>query len=88
MKDNNIADFEAISPLLATMQRLRVLDLRGNELAQVKKYRDQVVMTGLSVRVLDDKEVTEHERQYLLTLEMKKRGIKIPTKAPSKYPIA
>eukprot|EP00344_Euplotes_crassus_P009473 CAMPEP_0197018442 /NCGR_PEP_ID=MMETSP1380-20130617/80106_1 /TAXON_ID=5936 /ORGANISM="Euplotes crassus, Strain CT5" /LENGTH=149 /DNA_ID=CAMNT_0042445663 /DNA_START=1088 /DNA_END=1534 /DNA_ORIENTATION=+ len=39
-------------------------------------------MIGLSIQTLDDKKVTEHERQYLLTLEMKKKGIKVPTKEP------
>mmetsp|Transcript_1637 Transcript_1637/g.1449 ORF Transcript_1637/g.1449 Transcript_1637/m.1449 type:complete len:148 (+) Transcript_1637:3-446(+) len=37
-------------------------------------------MIGLTISSLDDKKVTDHERQYLLTLEMRKKGIKVPTK--------
>ena len=82
LQNNEIKDFEDITPLLSTIQYLQTLDLRNNPLASVKKYRDQVVMTGLSIRMLDNKKVTDQERQYLLTLEMRKKGIKVPTKAP------
>eukprot|EP00345_Euplotes_harpa_P012251 CAMPEP_0168354430 /NCGR_PEP_ID=MMETSP0213-20121227/23894_1 /TAXON_ID=151035 /ORGANISM="Euplotes harpa, Strain FSP1.4" /LENGTH=115 /DNA_ID=CAMNT_0008366335 /DNA_START=474 /DNA_END=818 /DNA_ORIENTATION=+ len=37
-------------------------------------------MIGLKIETLDDKKVTEHEREYLITLEMKKKGIKVPKK--------
>lgn len=82
LRDNRIEELEVVSPFLSTIKYLRVLDLRGNPLAKIRKYRDQIVMIGLSIQTLDDKKVTEHERQYLLTLEMKKKGIKVPTKKP------
>ncbi|CAI2365816.1 unnamed protein product [Moneuplotes crassus] len=82
LKDNQISELEAVSPFLSTIRYLRVLDMRGNPLAKIRKYRDQIIMIGLSIQTLDDKKVTEHERQYLLTLEMKKKGIKVPTKEP------
>ena len=37
-------------------------------------------MIGLKIQSLDNKKVTENEREYLITLEMLKKGIKIPKK--------
>jgi len=81
LQDNNIQELEDVTPFLSTIQYLEILDLRDNPLASIKKYRDQVVMTGLNIHTLDNKQVTDHERQYLLTLEMRKKGIKVPKKS-------
>lgn len=81
LQHNNIQELEDVTPLLSTIQYLETLDLRDNPLASIKKYRDQIVMTGLSIHTLDNKQVTDHERQYLLTLEMRKKGIKVPKKS-------
>lgn len=82
LNGNLIESIEDITPFLSTIQYLQTLDLRDNPLASIKKYRDQVIMTGLNISTLDNKKVTESERQYLITLEMRKKGIKVPKKEP------
>ena len=78
LKDNLIDNLEDVAPFLSTIKYLRVLDMRDNPLSKIKKYRDQIIMIGLTIATLDNKKVTDHERQYLLTLEMRKKGIKVP----------
>lgn len=80
MQGNQISDLEDVAPFLSTIQYLQNLDIRDNPLSRIKKYRDQIIMIGLSIQNLDNKEVTEHERQYLLTLELRKKGVKVPKK--------
>uniref|UniRef100_A0A7S3JAU0 Uncharacterized protein n=1 Tax=Euplotes harpa TaxID=151035 RepID=A0A7S3JAU0_9SPIT len=80
LQNNQIQELEDVAPFLSTIQYLNTLDLRDNPLAGIKKYRDQIIMIGLKIETLDDKKVTEHEREYLITLEMKKKGIKVPKK--------
>ena len=80
LQNNKISNLDDVSPFLSTIQWLCKLDLRGNPLAKMKKYRDQIIMIGLKIQSLDNKKVTENEREYLITLEMLKKGIKIPKK--------
>ena len=74
MADNDIDDFEEeVCPLLQTMNSLRTLNLKGNPVCQIPKYRDQIVLLSRSVGELDGKDVTEHERKYLVNLISRKK---------------
>lgn len=55
------------------MNQLRFLSLKGNPVTGIPKYRDQVVLLSRSVHELDDKDVTEHERKYLVSLISRKK---------------
>lgn len=74
MADNDIDDFEnEVCPLLQTMNALRTLNLKNNPVCQIPKYRDQIVLLSRSVNELDGKDVTEHERKYLVNLISRKK---------------
>jgi phenylalanine-4-hydroxylase len=49
LKDNQIEDMDEVAPFLRTMNYLSDLDMRGNGVTRVPKYRDQVVMMGLKL---------------------------------------
>jgi len=44
MKNNNISDMGELSEPLGSMERLKMLDFRGNPLASLPKYRDYIVI--------------------------------------------
>lgn len=74
LKDNRIDDFEnQVCPLLQTMNRLRILNLKNNPVTSITKYRDQVVLLSRSIAELDGKDVTEQERKYLVSLISRKK---------------
>ena len=74
LRGNMIDDFEnEVCPILQTMNSLRYLSLKGNPVTGIPKYRDQVVLLSRSVQELDDKDVTEHERKYLVSLISRKK---------------
>mmetsp|Transcript_14175 Transcript_14175/g.22087 ORF Transcript_14175/g.22087 Transcript_14175/m.22087 type:complete len:245 (+) Transcript_14175:265-999(+) len=74
MKDNKIEDFEhQVCPLLQTMNQLYILQLNRNPVSVITKYRDQVVLLSRSIRELDGKDITDQERQYLVSLISRKK---------------
>lgn len=74
LKDNLISDFDdQVCPLLQTMNYLQRLWLVGNPVTSISKYRDQVVLLSNSVSELDDKDIKEQERQYLVNLLNRKK---------------
>ena len=73
LQNNLIEDFEQeLCPLLQTMNALRILNLKGNPITQITKYRDQVILLSRSIKELDGKDVREQERQYLVNLISRK----------------
>ena len=55
------------------MNGLRILNLKNNPVTGIRKYRDQVVLLSRSVEELDDKDVSDQERKYLVNLISRKK---------------
>eukprot|EP00347_Sterkiella_histriomuscorum_P014806 403359455 len=72
LRDNNIFDIEGVVQFLRTSNSLSDLDLRGNPVQRVPKYRDQMIMLGLRLITLDDKKIMDQERRYLYNLVQQK----------------
>jgi hypothetical protein len=71
--DNNaIGDFETMLPVLQNCQMIMKLNLSGNSVTQLSKYRETTIMMSDSLQELDSKPVTMKERQFLLSLERQK----------------
>ena len=49
--------------------------MKGNPVTNITKYRDQVVLLSRSVIELDDKDVTDQERKYLVNLISRKKVV-------------
>ena len=81
LKENSISDIDTLVPLLDTMTRLRDLNLIGNPVTKMSKYRDHLVLLSQSLEELDGKSIKANERMYLQNLMAKKR-VKLQTKKP------
>lgn len=55
------------------MNSLRIINLKGNPVVKITKYRDQVVLLSRSIQELDGKDVTDQERKYLVSLISRKK---------------
>jgi len=66
LKNNNIEAIEDLERILACLNYLTELDLRGNPVEKIPKIRDQIVMMSPSLENLNDKKILGHERTFLL----------------------
>jgi len=66
------------------MKELQTLNILGNPLTALKKYRDSIVVAAGSLTTLDGKNVTQQERDFIIALKHKKQMPKIPTKYKGK----
>lgn len=57
---------------IANMGSLVDLDLRGNPICSIPKYRDRIILLSQSIECLDFKNVLKHERQFLINLGKQK----------------
>lgn len=55
------------------MNMLRSLNLKGNPVTTISKYRDQIVLLSNSIQELDGKDIIESERKYLINLLSRKK---------------
>jgi hypothetical protein len=75
LQSNAIFDFEkCIAPILMTLQNLNKLELQGNPVTKVPKYRDQVVLLTRYLSDLDGKQIKANERAYLAKLSQRKQS--------------
>ena len=51
------------------MRYLQSLDLTGNPLTKIHKYREQIVVLTTGLQTLDGKKIMQQEREYLITLQ-------------------
>lgn len=51
--------------------RLKTLDLRGNPVSKLKRYRRLVVLASPTLQVLDGKQILARERDFLMQLAIK-----------------
>lgn len=61
--DNNISTFEQLNGLKGAPDTLENLVLRGNQVCHSEGYREHVIRTVPSLKVLDFERVTKQERQ-------------------------
>lgn len=67
LTNNAVADFAQVAHL-ARLRRLEYLALMGNPVSRKKHYREFVVWSVPSVRVLDYQRVTDREREHARSL--------------------
>ena len=60
---------DVVAPFLSTMRYLQSLDLTGNPLTKIHKYREQIVVLTTGLQTLDGKKIMQQEREYLITLQ-------------------
>jgi hypothetical protein len=57
-----------------TLQGLSKLELQGNPVTKIPKYRDQVVLLTRYLNDLDGKAIKANERAYLAKLSQRKQS--------------
>jgi protein phosphatase 1 regulatory subunit 42 len=74
LSGNSIQQLALLQPVLQRLQRLRVLDVRGNPCLQHElKYRDYMILLAAdSLETLDNEAVSASHRAFLLGLHLKK----------------
>jgi protein phosphatase 1 regulatory subunit 42 len=74
LSGNSIDRLALLQPVLQRLQRLRVLDVRGNPCLQHElKYRDYIILVAAdSLEMLDNEAVPTSHRAFLLGLHLKK----------------
>jgi len=84
LKNNNLASIEELEKVLMCMKELQTLNVLGNPLIGVKKYRDAIVVAASALTTLDGKNVTQQEREFIIALRHKKQIPKQPAKGKGK----
>lgn len=84
LKNNKIESMENLEKILICMKELQILNILGNPLITLKKYRDSIVVAAGSLTTLDGKNVTQQERDFIIALNHKKQMPKLPTKYKTK----
>ncbi|XP_072045949.1 protein phosphatase 1 regulatory subunit 42-like [Amphiura filiformis] len=64
--DNKLRDMKTLSRVISSWQQLWRLELIGNPLCRKAKYRDRVIVMNESIAVLDGREISDTEKQFLL----------------------
>lgn len=70
LRDNYIGDFESVMLFLQSMRCLEKLDMRGNPVEKAPKFHDQCIIHAKRLEWIDNKDVKEQERKYLLSLRL------------------
>merc|ERR1711988_328155 len=66
ISDNLIEEGETMSDTLPHLQRLRDLSASGNPISRQQKYRQNTIVCCDCLEVLDGREVSQKEREYLI----------------------
>mmetsp|Transcript_27313 Transcript_27313/g.33173 ORF Transcript_27313/g.33173 Transcript_27313/m.33173 type:complete len:681 (-) Transcript_27313:301-2343(-) len=74
LSNNNIKSIDPVLSALENFRSLHSLDIRGNPVCKLPKYRNEMIVMAQSVRVLDGKDVSGQEREFLLRLMAHKKG--------------
>ncbi|XP_041483963.1 protein phosphatase 1 regulatory subunit 42-like [Lytechinus variegatus] len=65
--DNKLRDMRALSALISSWPKIWRLELVGNPICNKAKYRDRVIVMNTKLAVLDGREVSETEKNFLLS---------------------
>ena len=74
LRGNRIEHVELVAPFLSTTPALHSLDLGGNPITKLQKYREQLIVLTTGLQSLDGKKIMQQEREYLLTLQQRRQG--------------
>jgi hypothetical protein len=82
LSQNLVDDLKLLCDLVAYLPELTALDMRQNPVnsganaatVPQKKYRDKIIMHAAVLRVLDEKEITDNQRDYLHSLAQQKKA--------------
>lgn len=80
--DNKLDDFDEILDSIGSLPKLQKLALRGNPIASDRKYRETIIISSASLRILDDKNVSSETRTFIENLAMKKEKEELKSGAP------
>lgn len=75
LSDNLIASFEDLGPIIQGCPGLQQLSLEGNPLASLPYYRSHVIQRFKSLRILDNKIVTDEEREESIRIVEQERSV-------------
>eukprot|EP01137_Pigoraptor_chileana_P001151 Opistho-2@38366 len=67
--NNKIESAETLCQHVAQLRSLTNLDLRGNPICDLTKYRERIIIASSSLSVLDDKKIADNERRFLVSLK-------------------
>jgi hypothetical protein len=81
LSHNAIDDLRTVGEMVSYLPSLTNLDLRSNPInsgpgdnaVTHKKYRDKVIMSARNIQMLDEKEVSSNQREFLHSLAEQKR---------------
>jgi protein phosphatase 1 regulatory subunit 42 len=75
LSKNQISNFEHIQLILPSNSQLHDLDLSGNPVTKLKKYRSRIIMSSSPILTnLDKSEITSNERVFVKNLELRKNA--------------
>ncbi|GFR50354.1 hypothetical protein Agub_g12563, partial [Astrephomene gubernaculifera] len=78
---NAVDAFEPLDAVVGPAGQLGSLDLRGNPVCRLPKYRDTVILMNDSVTSLDDEPVTAQNREFLLRLHIRRMKAQMAAEA-------
>lgn len=82
ISDNIIEEGEAMSDTLPHLQELQDLCAKGNPIARLQKYRQNTIVCCDQLLILDNKEVSSKERQYLVHVKRRMAAIAMQVQQP------
>lgn len=69
---NQLTDVKDACAFCGSVPELMELNLKGNPITRIRKYRDNIIVTSL-INMLDGKPVREQERDFLVAMQAKRR---------------
>ncbi|XP_071487909.1 protein phosphatase 1 regulatory subunit 42-like [Diadema antillarum] len=74
--DNKLRDMKALAALVGSWPKIWRLELVGNPLCNKAKYRDRVIVMNSKLAVLDGREISETEKNFLVSWKEAKEAKK------------
>ncbi|XP_077480787.1 protein phosphatase 1 regulatory subunit 42 [Stigmatopora argus] len=74
--ENKLHDVEELEDVLGSWPWLIQMDLRGNPACKTAKYRDRMITACKTLRVLDDRDIKEVTREFLVNWKASKESKK------------
>ncbi|OQV20834.1 putative Protein phosphatase 1 regulatory subunit 42 [Hypsibius exemplaris] len=75
---NQFDDIMSILPVLQNLPQLLEADFSGNPVCKTLRYREMILIASTSIRVLDGREVSETNRQFLLRMKDSRSRTSLP----------
>jgi hypothetical protein len=87
LSDNRLGDLGDVVGAVSALRRLEKLDARGNPVCGDRSWGTSVIaVSSDSLCEINGKEIAPVQREFVVRLEMKKRGLLPPSAAPSHAP--